>query len=376
MRDGKIVSNGRKIVSNGGDMMRGAGVHCGTMKTVIAILALLVPVAASAQDRNQKLTTPDVSPAASLSQTIGLTKIDVSYHRPGANGRKVWGGLVPYGEVWRAGANENTTVTFSSAVKVAGKPLKAGTYGLHMVPTPKDWTVVFSNTASAWGSYGYNQKEDALRVTVTPHAADMTERLQYTFDDPTDTQVTLSLRWEKMAVPIKIDVDTPQVVMASMRSELRGIAQFFWEGWNQAAQYWLTHGGNLDEAAKLADKSIQSRPMFQNRMTRAAIADKKGDKKLAGELRTAALAKAEENDLNQYGYALLGQKKVDEAIAIFKKNVDAHPESWNVHDSLGEALAIKGDKQAAYASYSKALSMVKDPAQKKRIETTLTQLKN
>jgi DUF2911 family protein len=376
MRDGKIVSNGRKFVANGGDMMRGAGVHFGTMKTVIAIFALLAPVAASAQDRNQKLTTPDVSPAASVSQTIGLTKIDVGYHRPATNGRKVWGGVVPYGEVWRAGANENTTVTFSSAVKVAGKPLKAGTYGLHMVPTAKDWTIVFSNTASAWGSYGYNQKEDALRVTVTPHAADMTERLQYTFDDPTDSQVTLSLRWEKLAVPIKIEVDTPQVVMASMRSELRGIPQFSWEGWNQAAQYWVNHGGNLDEAAKLADKSIQIRPMFQNRMTRAAIAEKKGDKKLAGELRAQALAKAEENDLNQYGYALLGQKKVDEAIAIFKKNVDAHPDSWNVHDSLGEALAIKGDKQAAYASYSKALSIVKDPAQKKRIETTLGQLKN
>src|SRR5262249_25296587 len=184
------------------------------------------------------------------------------------------------------------------------------------------------------------------------------------------------LRWEKLAVPIKIEIDTPQVVMSQMRGELRGIAQFNWEGWNQAAQYWVAHGGNLDEAAKMADKSIQMRPMFQNRMTRAAIAEKKGDKKLAGELRSQALAKAEENDLNQYGYVLLGQKKVDEAIAIFRKNVDAHPDSWNVHDSLGEALAIKGDKNEAVSSYTKALSMVKDAAQKKRIQGVLQQLKN
>ena len=361
--------HGRNIVPSN-------GVHWRTMKLSIGMLVLALPAAAWAQDRNAKLTTPDASPAASVSQTIGLTKIDVSYHRPAVNGRKVWGGLVPFGEVWRAGANENTTVTFSSPVKVAGKPLKAGTYGLHMVPTAKDWTIVFSNTSSAWGSYGYNQKEDALRVTVTPKPGEMTERLQYSFDDPTDAQVTLSLHWEKLAVPIKIDVDTPAVVMASMRSELRGIPQFSWEGWNQAAGYWVQHGGNLDEAAKMADKSIQIRPMFQNHMTRAAIADKKGDKKLAGELRQKALAMANEIDLNAYGYSLLGQKKIDEAIAIFKKNVDAHPESWNVHDSLGEALAIKGDKQAAYQSYSKALQMVKDPAQKKRIETTLTQLKN
>jgi hypothetical protein len=346
------------------------------MKTVIAIFVLALPAIASAQDRNMKLTTPDASPAASASQTVGLTKIDVSYHRPAVGGRKVWGGLVPFGEVWRAGANENTTVTFSSPVKVGGKALHAGTYGLHMLPTAKDWTIIFSNTSSAWGSFSYDQKEDALRMTVTPHASDTNERLLFTFDDPTDSQVTLTLRWEKLAVPVKIDVDTPQIVMTAMRAELRGISRFGWEGWNQAAQYWVAHGGNLDEAAKYADKSIQIRPMFANQMTRAAIADKKGDKKMAGELRQKALANANENDLNIYGYTLLQQKKIDEAIAIFKKNVEAHPESWNVHDSLGEALAVKGDKQAAYQSYSKALQMVKDPAQKKRIEATLTQLKN
>ena len=346
------------------------------MKTLIAIIVLGLPAIASAQDRNMKLTTPDASPAASVSQTVGLTKIDVSYHRPAVGGRKVWDGLVPYGQVWRAGANENTTVTFSSPVKIGGKALKAGSYGLHMIPTGKDWTVAFSNTAGAWGSFSYDQKEDALRVTVTPHASDMNERLLFTFDDPTDSQVTLTLRWEKLAVPVKIDVDTPQVVMAAMRAELRGISRFGWEGWNQAATYWVTHGGNLDEAAKMADKSIQIRPMFANQMTRAKIADTKGDKKLAAELRQKALTMATEPDLNIYGYTLLQQKKVDEAIAIFKKNVDAHPESWNVYDSLGEALAIKGDKQAAYDNYSRALKMVKDPAQKKRIESTLTQLKN
>src|SRR5690348_7335432 len=110
-----------------------------TMKTVIATLVLALPALASAQDRNMKLTTPDASPAASVSQTVGLTKIDVSYHRPAVGGRKVWGGLVPFGEVWRAGANENTTVTFSSPVKIGGKVLHAGTYGLHMLPTAKEW---------------------------------------------------------------------------------------------------------------------------------------------------------------------------------------------------------------------------------------------
>jgi hypothetical protein len=340
----------------------------------LACILTLAPASAWAQ-RGPNLRAPDPSPEASVSQTIGLTEMKISYHRPAVNGRKIWGGLVPYGEVWRAGANENTTITFSSPVKVAGKPLRAGTYGLHMIPTAKDFTIVFSNMSVAWGSYGYNAKEDALRVSVAPKAADMAERLQYAFDDPADTSVTVTLRWEKLAVPIKIEVDTPQVVMASMRAELRGVPQFSWEGWNQAAHYWITHGGNLDEAQKLAEKSIQIRPMFANQMTRALIAEKKGDSKTARELRAKALAQAGEIDMNQYGYQLLAQKKLDDAIVIFRKNVEAHPESWNVHDSLGEALALKGDKPAAMESYSKALTMVKDPAQKKRIQATLATLK-
>src|SRR5262249_23773337 len=164
-------------------------------------------------------------------------------------------------------------------------------------------------------------------------------------------------------------------VMASMRNELRGLAKFFWQGWNQAARYWLAHAGNLDEALKMADQSTQIQATFGNMMTRAAILEKKGDARNAGMLRQKALANASENEMNQYGYELLLQKKLDDAIGIFQKNVQAHPESWNVHDSLGEALRAKGDKKGAYESYAKALSMVKDPAQKKRIEHTLSELK-
>jgi tetratricopeptide (TPR) repeat protein len=324
----------------------------------------------------QNLKAPEPSPGAGVSQTIGLTEIKVSYHRPAVNGRKVWGELVPYNEVWRAGANENTTISFSTPVKLAGKNVPAGTYGLHMIPGPKDWTVILSNMAVAWGSYGYDPKEDALRVSVTPAPSEtFEERLSYRFDNPTDTNALLTLRWEKVKVPIKIEVDTPSVTMASMRAELRGAAQFNWQPWSQAAQYWLTHGGDLDEAQKMADRSIAMKETFQNLNVRAAIADKKGDKKTAADMRARAMAQANETDLNQYGYTLLFSKKVDEAIAIFQKNAKDHPDSWNVHDSLGEALAAKGDKKAAADSYSKALNLVKDDANKKRIQQALTRLK-
>src|SRR5262245_17915998 len=134
-----------------------------TLLVVALVLAAAGPAAAQAN-----LTMPQPSPKASVSQTVGLTEITVTYHRPGVGGRKIWGELVPYGDVWRAGANENTTISFSSPVRVAGRPLGAGTYGLHMIPTQKDWTIIFSTVSGAWGSYGYNQREDALRVTVTP----------------------------------------------------------------------------------------------------------------------------------------------------------------------------------------------------------------
>ncbi len=236
--------------------------------------------------------------------------------------------------------------------------------------------VIFSNSAVSWGSYDYNQKEDALRVLVTPQPGEgMVERLEFSLDDPTESQVTLAMRWEKLKVPVKIDVDTPQVVMASLRAQLRGLPQFFWPGWNQAAQYFVSHGGNLDEALRMVDKSIGIQPTFANSMTKANIIEKKGDAKAAGELRTKALAMAGEVDLNQYGYQLLGQKKVDEAIAIFQKNAQAHPLSWNVHDSLGDALLAKGDKKAAAESFQKALTLAKDPVQKKRIERIISQLR-
>lgn len=322
-----------------------------------------------------RLTEPEASPPARVQQTVGITEIAVSYHRPAVGGRVVWGKLVPYGEVWRAGANDNTTVSFSTDVKVGGKPLKAGTYGLHMLPTAKDVTVIFSTVTTAWGSYSYDPKEDALRVVVTPRALPaVEERLVYRFDDPGTTKTTLTLAWEKLAVPIAIEVDTPKQVMANMKRELRGQARFTWQGWNQAAAYWLANGGNLDEALTFSERSIERSPQYANLMVHAKLLDKKGRAADAKQAREKAEKLATENDLNLAGYALLGEKKIDDAIAMFRKVAQKFPDSWNAQDSLAEALAVKGDKAGAIAAYKKALSMVKDPEQKKRIQTTLVAL--
>ncbi len=345
------------------------------MRKLVLVVAVLVPSLALAQGA-PVLKTPVPSSAGKIEQTVGLTVLQVDYHRPAVNGRKIWGDLVPFGQVWRAGANENTTFTASSAIKVQGKPLAAGTYGLHMIPTANDWTVIFNKVNTAWGSFAYDQKDDVLRVTVHPTAtSDSEERLSYRFDDPTDKSATMVLRWEKLAVPVKIEVDTPLVVMNSMRGELKGLAQFFWEPWTQAAGYWAANGGNLDEAQRFADKALSFGPHFRSLRARAAVAEKKGDKAKAEALRGEALKVAEELDLNNFGYTLLQQKKMDEAIAIFMRNVKEHPQSWNVYDSLAEALVLKGDKTAAVENYTRALTMVKDDANKKRINEVLTKLK-
>jgi tetratricopeptide (TPR) repeat protein len=343
-------------------------------QSLVLFLAVFVTANAVLAQAFAPLKTPQASPEASAQQIVGVTDIKISYHRPAVNKRKIWGELVPFKEVWRAGANENTTISFSTDVAVGDQKLPAGTYGLHMIPTEAEWTVIFSKQNAAWGSFSYDQKEDAARITVSPTSADFQERLGYTFEDPTDTSVTVAMRWEKVRVPFPVTVDTPQVVVESLRKELRGLGRFFWQGWNQAAAYCLRNNVNLDEALNWANESTKIAENFTNLRTKAGLLEKKGDTKTAEALRAKSLTLATETDMNNYGYQLLGQKKTDEAIEAFKKNVKDHPTSWNVYDSLAEAYAAKGDKKQATELYTKALSMAPE-SQKKRINDALAKLR-
>jgi tetratricopeptide (TPR) repeat protein len=338
-------------------------------------LAVVLSLSAGATALAQPaLKFPDASPKATVTQTVGMTDIAIAYNRPAVNKRKIWGGLVPYKEVWRAGANENTTISFSSPVTVAGKPLAAGTYGLHMLPTETDWTIAFSTQHNAWGSFSYDAKEDAARITVSPRPAEFAERLSYRFDDPTENSVTGVMHWEKLEVPFAIAVDTKAVTLASIREQLRGLPRFFWQGWNQAARWALRNDGNIDEALAWSDESLKINENFQNLRVKAGLLEKKGDAKAASALRERSLKLATEVDMNAYGYQLLGEKKVDEALDVFKKNVKDHPGSWNVYDSLAEGYAAKGDKKLAIELYIRALQLAPE-AQKKRINGAIGALK-
>jgi hypothetical protein len=320
------------------------------------------------------LTLPLASQSGRVTQRVGLTDVTITYHRPAVGGRTVWGGIVPYGEVWRAGANENTVLTLGSDATVGGVRVPAGAYGLHMIPTASTWTVILSREHQAWGSFFYDQKDDAARFSVTPQAAPFVERLAYTFDDPNETSVVATLRWEKLAVPIRIEVDTPSIVLASLRSQLRGAAGFNWRAFAQAATWCATHGVGLDQAQAWADRAVTMNKAFPSLRAQALVAEKLGDGAKAATLREQALALATEADMNQYGYELLQAGKTAEAVEVFRKNLARHPDSWNAHDSLGEGLAVAGDKAGASAEYRKAREMVNDEVNRKRIDAILAGL--
>src|SRR2546423_1695219 len=346
------------------------------MKTrILGILILLIALSAFAQPA---LRVPDVSPAATVGQTIGITDISINYHRPAVNNRKIFGGLVQYGALWRAGANENTTITFSTPVKIEGQTLPAGTYGLYMIPTASQWTVVFSKFAGDWGAYNYDPAEDALRVKVTPQATqENQERLAYTFDDVTSNAVNASLRWEKLRVPFKIEVDVPSTVRASIRNELRSGKHWNADAWAAAARYELRNG-DPDTALQYANHALDLGVSTNTLRTKAAILEKKGDTKGAADLRARAKQNYNEaEDLSYAAFPLLGDKKYDEAIAYLNGYLSTHPNSaqaWRAYYMLGDAYGRKGDAMKSKDAFEKAMSGAHDAAEREEVQDAINGL--
>src|SRR5262249_44250426 len=229
---------------------------------------------------------------AKISQRVGITDITVNYHRPLVKGRKVWGGIVPYGQVWRAGANENTTIEFTDPVTIEGQALPRGIYGLHMIPNQNEWTVIFSRNSTSWGSFTYNQAEDALRVTVKPRAAESKEALAYEIDDVTPDSAAVSLRCEKVSVHFKVSVNTHEDVAQSLHGQLRGMPQYTWDGWDDAASYLLAQKYNLEEALKYEDRSIGVEERYDNLINKSRILDALNKKDEATVARNKALGMA------------------------------------------------------------------------------------
>ncbi|MCP4202421.1 MAG: DUF2911 domain-containing protein [bacterium] len=341
---------------------------------VLAIASLGIAAGPAAAQNIQGL--PRVSPHAAISQTVGITDITIDYHRPAVNGRAIWGGLVPHDAVWRAGANDNTTISFSHPVTIGGTALAAGTYGLHMLPTEDKWTVILSHNSTSWGSFSYDEAEDAARVEVAPEKSSaFEERLRYGFEEVDDSHAVIALHWEELTVPFTVEVDSETLVLEKIRNDLRHLPGFSWQGWNSAAAYCLNNDINHEEALAWAERSVSIEENANNLMTQSGLLEQMGRADEAGAIEEQALTMANENQTNAIGYRYLLQRNdVAKAIEIFKKNVSDHPVSWNPRDSLGEAYVANGDTALAIESYSKALEMAPEN-QKARIEGVLAGLR-
>jgi|HubBroStandDraft_5_1064220.scaffolds.fasta_scaffold123446_2 hypothetical protein len=306
------------------------------------------------------LDLPLKSQAARVSQTIGITDITIKYHRPLVNDRKVWGGLVPYGQVWRAGANFNTTITFSDPVQIEGKPLDKGTYGLHMIPNADEWTIIFSKNSTSWGAFTYDEKEDALRVTVKPKAADMHNALTYDFDQLKPDSAVVELEWEKVAVPFKVSVDVHDVVEASLKKQLRDLSQYTWLSWDDAANYLLAEKIDLDQALSYVNKSIENEDRADNEMTKSKVLTALNRMDEAAAALKKSLELSTPLQIHLYARQLQGEKRSDEAFVIFRENAKKHPDQWFVHSGLARIYCSEGKFDDAAKEMKLALAGAPD----------------
>lgn len=337
----------------------------------ITLCALGLASSAHAQTH---LDLPETSQKAFSRQRVGITDITITYHRPLVNGRKIWGSLVPLGEVWRAGANENTTIEFSTPVSIEGKPLAAGIYGLHTIPTADTWTIIFSKMAVAWGSYTYSEAEDALRVNVKPRENQMEEALEYEFEDLKPDSVPVTLKWEKLAVPFRVAVTDAEATLPHIRNQFRGREQYMWDTLNEAAQYCLTKKVNLEEALKWADQSIQIEERFENVSTKAEILKLQNKANEAKTASSRAQEIANARQLYGHGRSLQSEKRDAEAMDIFQALAKRFPQHLFAHLALARIKSAAGDFAGATEEARQAQAAAPGDEQKKSIQGLIDRL--
>jgi len=383
------------------------------MKSTCVLGVLLSFLGLAPSSRAQVLSELSLPPnganeRAEIAQWIGLVKIMISYHSPNVHGATgadrtghIWGELVPYGlfdqglgpsraTPWRAGANETTTVSFSHDVRIEGKELKAGTYGLFLeLDKTGPWTWIFSTNSTGWGSYQYDPKDDVLRVGVNPKDAPYTEFLTYGFDDRRPDSAIAFLQWENKRIPFKIEVpNVNELYVEEMRNELKGWPGFKYQNWQIAAQFCASHKINLDEALFWADKAItepfkgpsRGREDSSTLATKASVLQAMGRNAEADATIDKALRLPETDVVRMYLYAagLLRIPRNEKALEIFKSNSQHHPEEkfWT-YLGLAQGYTAVGDKSNAVKNWEIVLSNVPPNAQSDvpEYQKTLNQLK-
>lgn len=368
---------------------------------VLSFAAALAVVAGPVAAQFPPVTVPPAgdNQKSTVIQHIGLVKMSIDYnspdvHSPTGEDRtgKIWGQLVPWGMAnlgfgtcgdqcpWRGGANENTVFTTSHDIKVEGKPLPAGSYGLHFLPGQEEWTVIFSKNHTSWGSYFYDAKEDALRVTVKPAKSEFHEWLTYEFTDRQTDKATVALKWENLQVPFKITVDNAaELYVQNMRNELRSSPGFSWQGWQQAAQYALQNKVNLEEGLRWAGNAVNPPSGEKNFTTLATLARLQEANGKAAEAKKSmdeAINHPTATPIEIHGYArqLQLEKKNDEALKVFEMNAERHPGQWPTEFGLARGYSGVGQTAKALEHARKAVKAAPNDASRANVENFIKQL--
>ena len=272
-----------------------------------------------------------------------------------------------YGAIWclmdRCGARgpmRTPSSSFPTDVTVEGKPLAAGIYGLHMIPGENEFTVIFSKMHTAWGSFSYKESEDALRVTVKPQPAEMHNALTYDFDELKPDSAVVVMSWDKLAVPFKVSVDVNKIVEASLNDQMRGLSQYTWDGWDDAATYLVDNKVDLPEALKWEDNSIGNEDRYENEMTKSRILKAMGKDSESEQAKDKALSLANVQQLYAYGRQLQRDKKQDEAFKVFKMAAAKEPNNWLAHAGLARVACGEGNFDEATKQMQAALVVAPD----------------
>ncbi len=329
---------------------------------------------------------------AIVSEKVGLTDVTINYNRPSLKGRegKIWGTLVPYGfndlgfgtskaAPWRAGANENTTISFSSDVTINGNKIPAGKYGFFIAPGKEESILIFSKNNGAWGSYFYNQAEDALRITVKQQMLDKPiEFLEFVFLNQTINTATVALQWEKLRFPFTVEADVNTAQISSFRNELKSEKGFDWQAWAQAANWTAENNTNLEEGLEWANYAISGsvgEKNFTTLSTKAKILDKMGNVAQAEEIMKEATPLGNMQEVHNYARQLLNNKKTAEAALLFKTNYKKFPNQFTTNMGMVRAFSSEANYKEALKYADAALLIAPDENNKKNILQQIEKLK-
>ncbi len=301
---------------------------------------------------------PMVSQHATVSQRVGTTDFKVIYHRPAVNDREIWGELVPYDVVWRAGANENTVFQTEHDVVINGNTLPAGSYGLHMIPQKGNWTVIFSKKDDIWGSFAYQEKNDALRVEVTPVEVEtFTEHLSYSFIDVQKSSCVMALHWANLQIAVPLEVDVKSNCIADLKQRLADTTGLIWNDYYIAARYCLYADTLLQQAADWADVSMQIDTNFYTVWMRSRVARGLNDEAIASQLEEKVRSLATASNYSLVVRVHINEEDYDKALEWAEYGVENHKDSWVSYHNIAKVYGLKNEKQKALKNYKKALKL-------------------